>query len=588
MESRIGSKQEKTSIIGVIPGYPEHSRYNIYGGVRMPPVGLISVLSQINRQRDFNEVYAIDENNYAGPRDFTDMPDHAFLQRRNPAKIAMFYGGMSNSIPRMFSLAKQYNSFGALTIAGGGHVSALPEEALHSGVDIVVHGEGEKTSREILETIVEKGEVRLDKNKLTEIRGLSILDENGKYIFTGPREPMSEEELDNLEDTDLTLIRFGKRWTAIPINRGRGCNSDCEFCTVSQQLGPYRSSSPEKALRQIIRYSDLGYKDFFITDDNFAQKPKEARDLCMMIGEYKREFDKTLRFTVQVRSEIAGNDSLIEAMKFAGVNALAIGFESPINEELKAMNKGVTVEQLTERARKLSNYFSLHGMFIFGYPLPPGSDKIGLTLEQKAKHYIKFFKESKIDTLQILNAVPGPGSKLRKRLELEKRIFPPEMVGWDKYDGLFLCYDPRPEGIDAFDLQNIPKTLMKSWYQGSFVGGKLNPGHWMNWVYNATIGFPIQFGIFYTKRFVHNLVEKRREKNITEENLIPKKNIFHQSSIHAWGDIAKNWRNLFIRTYGGEIVRNWVKAYKKSGYVENLRAFLRKNQIGNKRDKISS
>jgi len=584
MKSGSLSRQGKVGIIGVIPGYPEHSRYNIFGGIKMVPVGLPAVLSQINRSGGVYDVYAIDENNYIGPRDFTGMPDHSFLQKRNPAKIAMFYGGMTNSIPRLYTLAKQYHSLDVLNIAGGGHVSSLPEEALHSGVDIVVHGEGEKTGQEILEAIVEKGEVKFDRKKLMVIKGISLLDENGKYAFTGSREPMSEEELDNLEDTDLTLIRFGKRWTAIPINRGRGCNSDCEFCTVSQQLGPYRSSSPEKTLRQIIKYSDMGYKDFFITDDNFAQKPKEARDLCRMIGEYKREFNRKLRITVQVRSEIAGNDELIEEMKFAGVNALAIGFESPINEELKAMNKGVTVEQLTERARKLSDYFSLHGMFIFGYPLPPGSDKTGLTLEQKAKRYVNFFKESKIHTLQVLNAVPGPGSKLRKRLEEEKRILPLEMVGWDKYDGLFLCYDPRPEGIDALDLQNIPKTLMKSWYQGNVVSRKLNPGHWMNWAYNATVGFPIQFGIFYTKRFVHNLIEKKREKNIDKESLIPKKNVFHQSLNHAWEDITKNWRNLAIRTYAGEIVRNWFRVYKKSNYVQNLRDFLRKNRqdkIGN-------
>ncbi len=35
--------------------------------------------------------------------------------------------------------------FGTITIAGGSHVDALPKEALSSGIDIVVHGEGEKT-----------------------------------------------------------------------------------------------------------------------------------------------------------------------------------------------------------------------------------------------------------------------------------------------------------------------------------------------------------------------------------------------------------------------------------------------------------
>ena len=103
--------EKRLSVIGVIPMYPKHSQYNIYSGVRMPPVGILSILTQINDDPRLKEVYAIDENNYGGPNDFTNMPDHVFLQEKRPADIAMFYGGMSNSIPRLFSLAKQYKKY---------------------------------------------------------------------------------------------------------------------------------------------------------------------------------------------------------------------------------------------------------------------------------------------------------------------------------------------------------------------------------------------------------------------------------------------------------------------------------------------
>ena len=42
------SKEEGISIIGVIPQYPKHSQHNIYAKVKMPPVGLESILSQIS------------------------------------------------------------------------------------------------------------------------------------------------------------------------------------------------------------------------------------------------------------------------------------------------------------------------------------------------------------------------------------------------------------------------------------------------------------------------------------------------------------------------------------------------------------
>ncbi len=570
------NSKKNISIIGIIPQYPSHSRHNIYARVRMPPVGIISILSQINHNSRFKEVYAIDENNYRGPRDFNGSVDHRFLQEREHAEIAMLYGGMSNSIPRMFSVAKQYKNFGAITIAGGSHVDARPEEALHSGIDIVVHGEGEYTVQELLEKIVRNGEAVFAPDDLTDIRGISILDSNGQHIFTGKRKPIAN--LDELEDADLTLIKFlDKKWTAIPINRGRGCDWNCEFCVVNKQYGRYKASSVEKALRQIIKYSDLGYKDFFITDDNFVQNIDQATQLSRLIGEYKRRFNKKIELTVQVRSEVAENDELIDAMVYAGVKSLAIGYESPINEELREMKKGVTVEKLTERSRKLSKNFYLHGMFIFGYPtFKDSKHRSALSLEEKAKAYERFFKQAKIDTVQMLNAVPLPGSQLRSKLESENRILPLEMVGWDKYDGLFLCYDPTSEGLDAYELQNLPKALMKKWYLGNFINTNLNYGKWINWAYNATIGFPIQFGTFYTKRFFHNLDSKRRERSIAEEE--KEKNIFSASLAGTWEDVKKKWRNLFVKTYAGGIVRSWMEEYRKSEYRTKLKEFFFKKQ----------
>lgn len=579
MRNKNYSNRGKISIIGVIPQYPKHSQNNIYAKVRMPPVGIISVLSQINHYPEFN-VYAVDENNYAGPRDFLGMPDHNFLQKREPTNIAMFYGGMSNSIPRMFSVAKQYKRVGATTIAGGSHVDALPEDALNSGIDIVVHGEGEETVKEILNTI--KGGKIIKSTDLKQITGISFINEEKEYVFTGKREPI--KDLDKLKNADLTLIKFlKKRWSAIPINRGRGCNWNCEFCVVNKQYGKYKASSPKKTLEQVIKYSDLGYKRFFFTDDNFSQDVRDTIELCKMIGDYKRKFGKKLNLMVQVRTEIVENDKLIESMRYAGVTTLAIGYESPINAELKAMRKGITVEKLVERSRKLSEHFYLHGMFIFGYPtFKDSKHRSTLTLKQRAKEYVKFFRKAKIDTVQMLNAVPLPDSELKTKLEAEGRLFPIELVGWDKYDGQFLCYDPTPEGLDPYELQNLPRMLMKKRYLGNFIERKLNYGNWMNWTYNATIGFPIQFGIFYIKRLIHNLIEKRREINMIDEKigLLPNKNIFHKSLVNTLEDIKRIWRNLTIKTYGAGIVKRWLKEYKKSDFTKKLKElFIQKQKL---------
>ena len=204
--------KKELTIIGIIPQYPRHSQSNIYAKIKMPPVGILSVMSQIVHSPQCRNVYAIDENNYGGPLTDQGMPDHSFLQARQPVHLALFYGGMSNSIPRLFTLARQYQGFGAITIAGGSHVDALPEEALQSGIDIVVHGEGEETIAELLAVLAaDNGGVAMNRPGLAAVSGISFLDENGVYVFTGRRQPICN--LNDLADADLTLVKFlKKRW----------------------------------------------------------------------------------------------------------------------------------------------------------------------------------------------------------------------------------------------------------------------------------------------------------------------------------------------------------------------------------------
>ncbi|MBU1597407.1 MAG: B12-binding domain-containing radical SAM protein [Nanoarchaeota archaeon] len=572
----MNSQKENPTIIGVIPQYPAHTKQNIYGKIRMPPVGIFSVLANINKNSEF-DIYVIDENNYKGPVDKNKMPDHVAIQKLKPASIAMLYGGMSNSIPRMFEVAQQYQSLGVTTIAGGSHVDSLPKEALNSGIDIVVHGEGEETAQELLKVILKNGVVVDYKQNLEQILGISFFDEHNNYVFTGKRQPIND--LDSLLDPDISIMKFmNKKLSSFPINRGRGCNFTCEFCVVNKQYGRYKAISIEKTFNYFKHMVEDGQKSYFFTDDNFAQNINETIDLCKLIGDYKVKHKKKFDIMVQVRTEIAENPKLLEAMKYAGISSLAIGYESPINEELKAMRKGVTVEKLVKRSRILSDIFHLHGMFIFGYPTFEDSKfKSELTLKQKAKEYARFFGKARIDTIQVFNAVPLPGSDLRYKLEHENRIPPLDVIGWDKYDGLFLCYVPE-KGLDVFELQNFPLALMKKRYSGNFFTRNINFGNWINWIYDFSFGLPVNFSMLYTRRFFYNLNQKRKNININIK-FLPKRNIFHESWNNACHDIAKGWKKLVIKTYAGGIVRKWDRLYKKGNYIDALKKLsLRKHK----------
>jgi hypothetical protein len=96
----------------------------------------------------------------------------------------------------------------------------------------------------------------------------------------------------------------------------------------------------------------------------------------------------------------------------------------------------------------------------------------------------------------------------------------------------------------------------------------------MNWFYTATIGFPIEFGVFYAKRFVHNLIGRRKEKRMAI--LLPEQNIFKDSLLNSWHHIQKRWRNLAVKTYAGGIVRSWLREYKKSDFLARMHDYFSK------------
>ena len=48
--------------------------------------------------------------------------------------------------------------------------------------------------------------------------------------------------------------------------------------------------------------------------------------------------------------------------------------------------------------------------------------------------------------------------------------------------------------------------------------------------------------------------------------------------MNAWRDIAREWRNLGIKTYGGNIVRRWYKEYQMSDYKTRLKELFTKKQ----------
>ena len=431
----------------VIPAFPQINIFTPLAN-KTTALGPILIATVVNKLWGVR-VEVIDENNCRrGPRDKNNLPDHAVLQRENPATIVGFYCGLTSTMERVWKLAEFYHSQSVKTIAGGWHSHYLPEETLKHHIDVVVHGDAELVVSRLITCLL------LNENKsLENIPGISFAKEG--QIRNNPPAPQGLEnpDMDNLPFPDFGLLRYAKV-KIYPIGRIRGCSMNCEFCSVK---GKPRWASPQHLFGLVSWLAETRRaRHFFIVDDRSEQDFKGTLEFFRLIA---KRYGNRLHFTVQIRLETAKRTELLEAMKKAGVGVVCVGFESPIDEDLEAMGKGYSAAKMLEWTKILRKHFWVHGMFIAGYPIEGGSK---INPRETVKRFRQFIRKARLDTVQVMLPIPLVGTNLRQRLDDEKKIFPLGLVSWQKYDGTNPCFQPDKMTVEEF--QNAPLMLMKGFY----------------------------------------------------------------------------------------------------------------------------
>jgi len=518
MKTITDSNKKRYRLRIIIPAFPMFNIYS-HNAIRTTALGPICVATAVNEMEGW-DVEVIDENNLRlyGPKADSIGADHEFLQQLRPADVIGFYGGLTSTAPRIYELAHFYQEKGIVTIAGGQHfVDENIKEALSCGIDYVVVGEGEETIKELLRAL--KGE-----QDIAKVKGISYV--NGTEVFSTPRrEPIAD--FDKLPLPDFSLVRYAKI-SVYPVERIRGCGMDCEFCTVK---GKPRCASPERLLERIsFLLETKDARTFFIVDDLFGQQREETIRFCNMLRDYQKNVGRTLDLGVQIRLDKAKDTELLSAMRQANINFVAIGFESPIEEELKAMNKHLKPQDMLELAGIYRKFgFLIHGMFIFGYPMREGVS-FKMAAKERVKYYKSFIRKAKLDTIQVTLPVPLPGTELRQRLERQNRIFSIKDLGWKYYDGSFPLFVPD-EPLTPLEVQSSVKKIMSNLYRFKNL---------------FMVGLNVAF-LPYLIFFLHDLKL-------------------------GWRRWSRSWRNYIVRFGGWIIMREWTKAFKEGDFLQKLHA----------------
>ena len=308
------------------------------------------------------------------------------------------------------------------TVAVGPHVTAEPEDTLkraNGTLDAVVRGEYDYTLRELVQLATSGWEF----SKLSEIAGLSYLDQKDKIVHASPRPYLDVNELPfpAWHHIDPKWYRdAGKRFPFITLLSGRGCFGRCTFCRdVPLMAGKkLRMRDPELVVDEIeYDFSLFPYlREVMFETDTFTASPKHVEGVCREI------LKRNLKITWSCNCRTDVDLKLLPLMKRAGCRMLMVGFEFGTQDALDAVKKGTTLEQsvrLAKEAQRLG--FTVHGCFMFGAP--------GESMESALKT-IEFAKSLPMDTVQFSGICAYPGTEIYQQASKNGTLVPNTWREW--------------------------------------------------------------------------------------------------------------------------------------------------------------
>jgi radical SAM superfamily enzyme YgiQ (UPF0313 family) len=265
-------------------------------------------------------------------------------------------------------------------------------------VDIVVRGEGEETTKQLVRALKEDGD-------LSKVQGLTF--RNKERIVATPDRPLIEN-IDELPVPDRALLSVEyhsalvgaigapRRFTTMLSSRG--CPYRCRFCGCQNIVhGKWRPRSVEETFAELQLLAGEGYEQILFVDDSFTINPKRVIKLCNKIVKEKLDVEWMCEGRVNQASY-----ELMRSMVRARCKILYFGVESANQRILDYYQKQITPKQSATAVKtaKKAGMDIVVGSFIVGAPTET---------RHEIEHTLKFPQDTPLDIPQfnILGVFPG-------------------------------------------------------------------------------------------------------------------------------------------------------------------------------------
>ena len=358
---------------------------NFYPGSDLPagnlPLGLMyiaAVLEKEGHKVEILDAFMSDSSFWKkGDTLYVGMPHKRIreeIRKRKPEILGVanpFTSQVENAI-KVCNIAKQIDPK-ILTVVGGPHVSAVPEEFLNEAknADIAVIGEGEYAMLEIVQSH-ERG------MPLNKVSGIAY--RKGNTIVRTPSRPLIEH-LDKLPFPAYHLVDMEKylnpakieyrsfKDRSISMITSRGCPFNCCFCSVHLHMGKkFRAHSVGYVVNHIEHIvNKFRVKTIFFEDDNLTLDTKRFEAIC----------DKITQKGIKVKWETPNGlrvdcltPSLLRKMQKSGCQSVFFGVESGDQQILDhIIDKSLQLKDVIKAAKTCKEIGLKTGAFyIVGFP----------------------------------------------------------------------------------------------------------------------------------------------------------------------------------------------------------------------------
>jgi radical SAM superfamily enzyme YgiQ (UPF0313 family) len=315
------------------------------------------------------------------------------VQRLKDADLAwadvVLLSGMHIQRESLVKIVEQCRARGLRTVVGGPIASSLSAAELKA--DHVVIGEAESLIATLARDL-EQGKAQL--------------------IYEAAERP----EMNSSPLPDLSLIKM-HRYSTMTVQYSRGCPFNCEFCDIIEIYGRRpRTKAVSQVIAELDQLRRAGWREsVFIVDDNFIGNKARAKELCVALAEWRRQYKTSFDFNTEASLNLADDPELMQLMKDAGFVSVFLGIETPDESGLIASNKlQNTRRSLLDSVATIQSYgMQVMGGFILGF------DTDG---EDIFDRMVEFIQKSGIPIAMVGLLQAMPGTQLFRRLWKEGRI----------------------------------------------------------------------------------------------------------------------------------------------------------------------